>query len=396
MFNKVSFFTIALFFSTLISHSNIYKFIPLFFFVISIDWSKLKLNNVVMTAISLVFIVISGVKFLLYDILFVDDLKVNSFIPNFIVFLTIPIFIFLVYENLKQWVTIDIVIDSLGVVLKIHLLLFFLQVITYYLTGYFIDYVKPFTGEETRYLNSYAFTSLGSIRFTGAYVEPSTYATFVVIITSTRLMLKKINKSKLDYIDYLASLSTLITFSTASYVYGLGLLSIQILYRLKTSKYKLFFLIFSLISITSLCFYYFDFIYLIFNDFIFKVDTRGGIRTSLIDYILNNRHGFNYIFGESFYGLRHELYTLSNNISGGERVMASVNDSGFGVYLIVLFGVVGLPFLSLFLVYILAIDFILGLIILNVFLTKVSIEHYPIILMFVFLFFYYKKGSCEK
>lgn len=65
--------------------------------------------------------------------------------------------------------------------LMFHTAFFFLQFLTYYATGYGIDYLAPITGEEQRlYGGTFTFPIINRfMRATGLYQEPGTYATFV-------------------------------------------------------------------------------------------------------------------------------------------------------------------------------------------------------------------------
>ncbi|HIF9214289.1 TPA: hypothetical protein ACX6QX_003634 [Photobacterium damselae] len=391
MLSKDRIFIFAMFLSTLISHSNLYKFPAIVLLLLTIDIKKINLRRILYLSVALVVIIITGVKFQLYDISYVDSIKVNSFSSNFIVFFAIPIYIYLLVENIHQWIRLELLIKTFDVIIKVHLMAFFIQIITYILIGHYIDFVQPITGEASRYLNSYNLSSLGSIRFTGLYVEPSTYATFIVVISSISFILKLRARCNLSYFDFLAAISTLLTFSTASYVYGLGLLMLQVLYTMRRSRYKLLF-VFIFINILFILYWiYSDLVNLILTDFIFKVDSRGGIRTYLIEYIFSNRTGFNYYLGESLYGLRSELFNLSNNVDGGIRIMGSVNDSGLLFYLIVLFGIIIIPFIIFYFILVFKKNYWLGMITFNLFLTKVSVEHYPLIIFFILSYFLFIK-----
>jgi hypothetical protein len=65
--------------------------------------------------------------------------------------------------------------------LAVHVSFFYLQFITYYATGYTIDYLAPVTGEEQRMFGGgFTLPSIDLfIRASGLFNEPGTYVTFV-------------------------------------------------------------------------------------------------------------------------------------------------------------------------------------------------------------------------
>jgi hypothetical protein len=105
--------------------------------------------------------------------------------------------------------------------LVVHVSFFFLQFITYYATGYGIDYLAPVTGEEQRMFGgSFNFPIIDRfIRAAGLFNEPGTYAIFVApfVALFERWYEKSVANKRLFWI----SLSSLVlSFSVYGIIFG--------------------------------------------------------------------------------------------------------------------------------------------------------------------------------
>ncbi|MGL6570717.1 hypothetical protein ACSZOI_14130 [Aeromonas caviae] len=99
---------------------------------------------------------------------------VDAFSANFAKYILLILLVYFyahVYNTFREKF-----INTVHYVLLFHVALFSIQFVVAYGTGYYIDYVAPFTGEVSRY-KIYGVESIdGLYRCTGFYIEPSTYA----------------------------------------------------------------------------------------------------------------------------------------------------------------------------------------------------------------------------
>lgn len=133
------------------------------------------------------------------------------------VILLIPVIIYSVYMfNEKKILMLSI----LKYTLIIHILFFSIQLLYFYGTGLFIDYIYPITGESQRALGgSYTLGGVKLIRATGLFNEPGTYSTFMFCIFLVYKNLKKriYNIDKIQLLDVIFIITIMMTFS----VFGL-------------------------------------------------------------------------------------------------------------------------------------------------------------------------------
>lgn len=70
--------------------------------------------------------------------------------------------------------------DALFLVISCHVLVFWIQVVVYYVTGQYLDLLYPITGEEQRaFGGSYELLGFPLVRATGLFNEPGTFSNFV-------------------------------------------------------------------------------------------------------------------------------------------------------------------------------------------------------------------------
>lgn len=219
---------------------------------------------------------------------------------------------------------------SLKIVLAIHLLAFYFQLIFYYSGFGFFDFIFPFTGEEQRaFGGNYGIDFLGGkfIRPTGLYNEPGTYATTIILLfvlyeSLVRLESKKIN----PLMQWLVVFSILLSFS----IYGLIFLFIYMFSVIKLNK--------NFFMVSFLCFLFlFPFIW---DAYLYPrffsgdyADAGMGFRTEAIIKYLNlvDISLFNLFFGFGFFADLSEFF--------GEYVL---NDVGLVFYILVVGGFIGL------------------------------------------------------
>ena len=108
------------------------------------------------------------------------------------------------------------------------MLFFFVQFITYYATGNFLDYLEPITGESQRALGgSYTFSALNIklIRATGLFNEPGSYSTFVFLTYAIlQIVRKNLNGDlSITLFDGLVLMSILLTFSIFGFIFHIHL-----------------------------------------------------------------------------------------------------------------------------------------------------------------------------
>src|SRR5690606_32364124 len=75
-------------------------------------------------------------------------------------------------------------VKPISIVLIIHLMFWYLQFVIWLLSGNYLDFLEPITGESQRYLSLKGLTFGGSRmpRFTGLYSEPGTYSTYIFLL----------------------------------------------------------------------------------------------------------------------------------------------------------------------------------------------------------------------
>ena len=366
---------IAIFFSSLVNHGNA-KFIPVLLIILLINPRNYTYKNMLCLIAGGGLITASAIYFNLYGFLDVHPEKVEAFWGNYFSYLALIMFIVMYIQIASNKNIYSKLYNAIKYVIIVHVLIITLQGIVFYTTGTYIDFVEPFTGEASRYENYLESASFAKIRFTGLYVEPSTYAAAIVTLVLTKSILAtQLNKGN-DYFDYIALLSAILTFSSASIIYA----NIAILYLIYTTVLNSKLKSLALIAVSMiLCGTFFIFrneIFQIAIDTVTKFQERGGMRLGLIHYIFSEREGFIYWFGPNIFGLEKELYILTHNLNNGPRLMGAENDSGLFVYFVVMFGVFSIiPLLATFLFILnkkkqLSIPFVI------VGLTKISFMHY--------------------
>ncbi|WP_211829151.1 hypothetical protein [Kistimonas asteriae] len=225
----------------------------------------------------------------------------------------------------------EIIAEFIKFAIVYHLFFFCMQYISVYAIGYYIDPLELITGQSQRYFSGFSLPILGAIyRPTGFFLEPSTYATYIIILTASRMILLK----KVDSIDKFAVLTCFMTLSLAAIAYS-SLTLLTIFYFESKGSYKKFLI--PILSIGVLPALYF--IYQV------RIDSTGGtaiaIREGLRDYVFNQDF-LSLLFGNGVLGYPTEI--ANQLLEGGLWAIgaAALNDNGIWLFLIMKLGVFGL------------------------------------------------------
>lgn len=293
--------------------------------------SGIKINR----STTLIFLVFLSYNFILYlvQIFFFKNISVESLKSSYnllISLLSLSFSIILLIRLLKNDDLKIFFFKAVELVIWFHVLFFFIQFIVVYVTGYYIDAVYYFSGQESRYLSYVKVGLIGMYRPTGFLVEPSTYFGVVFCL----YMGLKSSKYKLSKkIEVLTLISFILTFSSVAYV----VLALYLILRFNNLGLVNNLLIFLFLSVMFAIFHediapHFD-----------KIVNSSQIRFALIDYLLN-RDTELFVFGPSMFGIEQRLYDLaSGNISSANHYnrVASINDVGSLVFLVVKLGLIG-------------------------------------------------------
>jgi hypothetical protein len=374
---KTVYFTCGLFLVSLVNHWVVPWFMGLALFVVFCFTSSLRIREKFLAEGVFLsgLLILLALKFHLYDYFFVGAASRLAFFNNLIVF-SVLIFTWVALRVIVASVDYKIIHRSLIIVLCVHVGLFYTQFFTFVLTGHFIDFVQPFTGENSRYLGfDQSVGLLGIFRATGFFIEPSNYSGVVLML----LILIKIRDGfKFDGIFILTLISVFLSFSTAGMMLALALLSVVVVFGRGSRGFKWFVVAAGLIAVFSNLPNLFELVSAQER----KYESSSGIREGLLDFALA-REGWPLVFGHGPFGVEEELVVDAVD-NTGRRVLASLNDSGSLVFLMLNFGLVGAVFYGLLLLatarrgVLVAIVFVIGT------LTKISV-FYPLWGLFVAL-----------
>jgi hypothetical protein len=252
----------------------------------------------------LVFIAFTESIFILSIFVGIINTDGEVYVPSIIGFLLGPMYVLFFFNYFKQ--KKDALYNILGKVLLVHFLFFTAQFITFNTSGYYVDYVEPFTGEESRYLGTGALT--GQARCTGLTVEPAMYCLVISIIVLSRLSIG----GKLKLIDFFGLLSSFLSFSASGMVYCILFIIVNILFFNKNIFNKVLVLCF-LVVLFWVIFVFFGDYYLGYYESRFlnlETDVSGQDRWVVgVEYFLNQKLvtqlfglGIGNIFGDNTRG----------------------------------------------------------------------------------------------
>lgn len=220
-------------------------------------------------------------------------------------------------------------------ILKINVAYFYFQFILMLVTGIYLDIGKYISGQESRYRGIItAGHGLGSFRATGFFAEPSNY--FFVVLALLSLILLFFDAKNYRYLFIFTIMSMFLTFSTAAIIVG-TLFLVYFLYTQKVSK-KIYITL-GLI-ILSLSLYLAPQLNAIYNSQVTR--SKGGagnLRKELVQNVLKRDENILTNFG--LFAVDGKLLKLTKHIGGGERKMASINDSGLFIFMWAQLGFLG-------------------------------------------------------
>ncbi len=256
---------------------------------------------------------------------------------RFIVFLLFyPVALFSTYLFKEEKILFEKVIKK---VIIVHLSFFFIQFISFYGFGYFIDFLEPITGESQRaFGGNYSISSSGNmlIRVTGLFNEPGTYATYMMLL----LGLFKVSlfqsgqKYKLTKFDFIVLFSVLLSFSVFGFVF-VFIFCLPILFK-ASFKNKLF------LAVCSS-----PIIYIVYTRYLsvrfsneLQSDNGGEFRSEAIGLLYNNITDslYHLLFGYSHFVDMNKLFNTS----------LAWNDVGLIFTMFLEFGLVGVSIIFFF------------------------------------------------
>ncbi|MBW7470447.1 hypothetical protein [Marinobacter sp. F4218] len=219
--------------------------------------------------------------------------------------------------------------------LTFHVSVFYLQFFTYFLSGYYIDFLTPFTGDTSRYLSfDSSLGGVGSFRPTGFFAEPSNYFMCVLALLSLILVHEGFEKNKKLFTVSL--LSMYLSFSTAAVIIATLFLGYYLyVQRLKIRTYigiafvSMIIFIFNASTIETL-----------YQSQVDKADRSSASRFKLIELVLERENPINIIFGGGIFLVDSKIYDSATSKDFGSKA-AAINDSGLIVFMWIQFGYMG-------------------------------------------------------
>lgn len=367
----------ALFFVTLMNHGAwVWLFSSFALTAFVIYFSNNKIPSLLFKYLISGFLIIClySIKFWIFDSNEVPDFYKDAFINNFVTF-TSFILIFASLSSLISSSNFNLIRMCLKPLLMVHMLFFIVQIVTFYGLGVSLDFVFPFTGEESRfYVHDYGGLNRGIFRGTGLFSEPSFYASVTTILVTLCLLN---DKFKISIIVATGIFFIFLSGSTAGAIMGSLLVAIILVKNI--NNYKILFPILGLIPVILILF--FDLIYDYSNFQIEKYEASKDIRLSLV-FFDSERSVKSELFGYGPFGMNNELYYYTIRQETGRKA-AALNDSGLLIYLMLNFGLSGIA-IYLFIAYKQAVTRVHLALFLIVSLSKVGILH-PVFLLYLAL-----------
>ncbi|QCP50011.1 hypothetical protein FAZ95_12960 [Trinickia violacea] len=230
---------------------------------------------------------------------------------------------------------LDEITGLLSALLNLHCGVLFFQTATLLVTGQYIDFIKPITGEASRYLIDASMNPIFPFRPTGLYVEPSTYGAAVAAMSVGYILLSRARGRTPSLLPIaLTVIAMLITQSTAAIVQAVVLIAAVMMTHADRTKASIAIAVFAIAAPSLVAAY--------FHSFLLKFNADSGLRFELISYIFQARHGWDYVFGYGPFSLEYDLYDLSKPRGNLGPAVASLNDAGLLNFFVVQFGVAGL------------------------------------------------------
>lgn len=331
---KVFALSVAFFFLSLVNHwvTPWFAGAAILFIYQQVFYVEIRRRALVEAFVLLTLLVVFALKFVIIDTPNVAPASVTAFSNNFIVYCLL-IVIWLLLRSILLGESAWVLRTAIVVLLFMHLFFFYTQFLIYAVTGYYVDFVFPFTGEETRYLGfDRSLGLIGGVRPTGFYVEPSNFAAVIFFLIA---ILKTMDGLRIDALTALALASMFFAFSTAGLILGGALLVILLLGGKEYLSARLVFA--SIVLVLAIVF--FDPLFSLYVSQEKKYLSSSEIRFSLLDYVFA-RDGYAFFMGYGPFGVESSLLSAASDTVGG-RIAASLTDSGTLVFLMINFGLLG-------------------------------------------------------
>ena len=331
---KVFALSVAFFFLSLVNHwvTPWFAGAAILFIYQQVFYVEIRRRALVEAFVLLTLLVVFALKFVIIDTPNVAPASVAAFSNNFIVYCLL-IVIWLLLRSILLGESAWVLRTAIVVLLFMHLFFFYTQFLIYAVTGYYVDFVFPFTGEETRYLGfDRSLGLIGGVRPTGFYVEPSNFAAVIFFLIA---ILKTMDGLRIDALTVLALASMFFAFSTAGLILGGALLVILLLGGKEYLSARLVFA--SIVLVLAIVF--FDPLFSLYVSQEKKYLSSSEIRFSLLDYVFA-RDGYAFFMGYGPFGVESSLLSAASDTVGG-RIAASLTDSGTLVFLMINFGLLG-------------------------------------------------------
>ena len=113
----------------------------------------------------------------------------------------------------------EILFRVLNLLLVVHFAFWVVQVLYFFGTTTYLDYIMPVSGLQTR--NTFSARNMDLVRFTGLFAEPAVYATFIYMGLSARLLA---NRFRWRVFDFLLAATIVISLS----ILGMALLGLLV------------------------------------------------------------------------------------------------------------------------------------------------------------------------
>lgn len=331
---KVFALSVAFFFLSLVNHwvTPWFAGAAILFIYQQVFYVEIRRRALVEAFVLLTLLVVFALKFVIIDTPNVAPASVAAFSNNFIVYCLL-IVIWLLLRSILLGESAWVLRTAIVVLLFMHLFFFYTQFLIYAVTGYYVDFVFPFTGEETRYLGfDRSLGLIGGVRPTGFYVEPSNFAAVIFFLIA---ILKTMDGLRIDALTVLALASMFFAFSTAGLILGGALLVILLLGGKEYLSARLVFA--SIVLVLAIVF--FDPLFSLYVSQEKKYLSSSEIRFSLLDYVFA-RDSYAFFMGYGPFGVESSLLSAASDTVGG-RIAASLTDSGTLVFLMINFGLLG-------------------------------------------------------
>jgi len=283
----------------------------------------------------LLIILLGAIHFQFFVIGSVNDLYSQAFSGKFAGLVLVA----LVWFSLRVFMLSkhkDKVVTLLQPLLLLNVVVFYVQFSTYFLTGYYLDLLQPFTGEPSRYLSfDRSLAGIGSFRPTGFYAEPSNYFMVVLALLSLLCIYKKFKVSP----KLLAAtvISMYLSFSTAAVIVA----TIFLIYFLYVNKDNARYfwglgLVVLLVTITNL-----STLERLYDSQANKFENSSGMRLKLVELAANREFG-DAVLASGLFAIDNDIHQATQVSKYERREAGSLADSGFLVYLWVTLGYLGI------------------------------------------------------